>query len=33
VPDTGFVLTAAEVAPDARAGSNSTVPVSTGGCD
>jgi S1-C subfamily serine protease len=33
VPDTGFVLTAAEVAPDARAGSNSTVPVSTEGCD
>jgi S1-C subfamily serine protease len=33
VPDTGFVLTAAEVAADAHAGSNSTVPVSTEGCD
>lgn len=33
VPDTGFVLTAAEVAADARAGSGATVPVSTEGCD
>jgi S1-C subfamily serine protease len=33
VPDTGFVLTAAEVAADARAGSGDTVPVSTDGCD
>ena len=33
VPDTGFVLTAAEVSADARAGSNDTVPVSTDGCD
>jgi S1-C subfamily serine protease len=33
VPDTGFVLTAGEVAADAHAGSNSTVPVSTEGCD
>jgi S1-C subfamily serine protease len=33
VPDTGFVLTAAEVAADAHAGSDSTVPVSTEGCD
>jgi S1-C subfamily serine protease len=33
VPDTGFVLTAAEVAADAHAGSNSTVPVSTEACD
>jgi S1-C subfamily serine protease len=33
VPDTGFALTAAEVAADARAGENLTTPVSTGGCD
>jgi S1-C subfamily serine protease len=33
VPDTGFVLTAAEVSADARAGSDATVPVSTEGCD
>ena len=33
VPDTGFVLTAAEVAADAHAGSTGTVPVSTEGCD
>jgi S1-C subfamily serine protease len=33
VSDTGFVLTAAEVAADAHAGRASTVPVSTEGCD
>jgi S1-C subfamily serine protease len=33
VPNAGFVLTAAEVAADARAGSTATVPVSTEGCD
>jgi len=33
VSDTGFVLTAAEVAADAHAGRDSTVPVSTEGCD
>jgi S1-C subfamily serine protease len=33
VSDTGFVLTAAEVAADAHAGRNSSVPVSTEGCD
>ena len=33
VPDTGFVLTAAEVEADAHAGRASTVPVSTEGCD
>ena len=33
VPDTGFVLTAAEVEADAHAGSTSNVPVSTEGCD
>jgi S1-C subfamily serine protease len=33
VPDTGFALTSAEVAADASAGANSTVPVSTQGCD
>jgi S1-C subfamily serine protease len=33
VPDTGFVLTAAEVGADAHAGSTGTVPVSTEGCD
>jgi S1-C subfamily serine protease len=33
VSDTGFVLTAAEVAADAHAGRTSTVPVSTEGCD
>jgi S1-C subfamily serine protease len=32
-PDTGFALTAAEVASDASAGANATVPVSTQGCD
>jgi S1-C subfamily serine protease len=32
VPDTGFVLTAAEVQADANAGANATVPVSTQGC-
>jgi S1-C subfamily serine protease len=33
VPDTGFALTAAEVASDANAGADATVPVSTRGCD
>ena len=33
VSDTGFVLTAAEVAADAHAGRDGTVPVSTEGCD
>ncbi len=33
VPDTGFALTAAEVASDASAGARQTVPVSTQGCD
>ena len=33
VPDTGYALTASEVAPDARAGATATVGVSTGGCD
>jgi S1-C subfamily serine protease len=33
VSDTGFALTAAEVAPDARAGAQSTTAVSTMGCD
>ena len=33
VPDTGFVLTAAEVEADAHAGSTSKVQVSTEGCD
>jgi S1-C subfamily serine protease len=33
VPDTGFVLTAAEVEADAHAGRAGTVPVSTEGCD
>lgn len=32
-PDTGFALTAAEVAPDARAGRTATAPVSTQTCD
>jgi len=32
-PDTGFALTAAEVASDATAGADATVPVSTQGCD
>ncbi len=32
-PDTGFVLTAQEVASDAAAGRNATEPVSTGQCD
>jgi S1-C subfamily serine protease len=31
--DTGFALTAGEVASDANAGANQTVPVSTQGCD
>ena len=31
--ETGFVLTAAEVASDARAGANQTFPISTQGCD
>jgi S1-C subfamily serine protease len=30
--DTGYVLTAAEVAGDYRAGRNATAPVNTGGC-
>jgi S1-C subfamily serine protease len=33
VPDTGYALTASEVAPDARVGRTATVPVSTEGCD
>ena len=33
VSDTGFALTAAQVAPDARAGAQSTTAVSTMGCD
>jgi S1-C subfamily serine protease len=33
VNDTGFALTAAEVASDANAGARQTVPVSTQGCD
>jgi S1-C subfamily serine protease len=33
VSDTGFALTAAQVVPDARAGAQSTTPVSTMGCD
>jgi S1-C subfamily serine protease len=33
VSDTGFALTAAEVAGDAHVGANATVPVSTQGCD
>jgi len=33
VSDTGFALTAAQVATDARAGAQSTTPVSTMGCD
>jgi S1-C subfamily serine protease len=33
VPDTGYALTASEVATDARAGRTATVPVSTQGCD
>jgi S1-C subfamily serine protease len=33
VPDTGYALTAAEVAPDAHAGAGATAPVSTGLCD
>jgi S1-C subfamily serine protease len=32
-PDTGFALTAAEVAADARAGATQTYPTSTQGCD
>jgi S1-C subfamily serine protease len=32
-PDTGFALTAAEVASDANAGAKQTFPVSTQGCD
>jgi S1-C subfamily serine protease len=31
--NTGFALTAAEVAPDASSGANATTPVSTQGCD
>jgi hypothetical protein len=31
--DTGFVLTAAEVAADASAGARQTTPTSTQGCD
>jgi S1-C subfamily serine protease len=31
--DTGFALTSAEVASDAKAGAQQTVPVSTQGCD
>jgi len=31
--DTGFALTAAEVAADASAGANQTTPASTQGCD
>jgi S1-C subfamily serine protease len=33
VNNTGFALTSAEVASDANAGANATVPVSTQGCD
>ena len=33
VSDTGFALTASEVASDANAGASATVPVSTQGCD
>jgi S1-C subfamily serine protease len=33
VPDTGYALTSGEVASDASAGGNATVPVSTQGCD
>jgi S1-C subfamily serine protease len=33
VPDTGYALTAGEVASDAAAGATATVPVSTQGCD
>jgi S1-C subfamily serine protease len=33
VPDTGYALTASEVAPDARVGRTATVPVSTEDCD
>jgi hypothetical protein len=33
VRDTGYALTAGEVASDVRAGRAATVPVSTGGCD
>jgi S1-C subfamily serine protease len=33
VPDTGFALTAAEVAGDANAGAKQTFPVSTQSCD
>jgi hypothetical protein len=32
-PDTGFALTAAEVAGDANAGAKQTFPVSTQSCD
>jgi hypothetical protein len=31
--DTGFALTASEVAADAQAGANQTTPTSTDGCD
>jgi hypothetical protein len=33
VADTGYVLTAAEVASDVAAGTNATASVSTGSCD
>jgi len=33
VPDTGFALTSTEVAADANAGADQTMPVSTQGCD
>jgi S1-C subfamily serine protease len=33
VPNTGYALTASEVAADADAGANATMPVSTQGCD
>ncbi len=33
VPDTGYALTASQVASDAAAGANATTPVSTQGCD
>jgi S1-C subfamily serine protease len=31
-PDTGFVLTDSEIAPDVEAGRSADQPVSTGGC-
>jgi hypothetical protein len=33
VQDTGYALTASQVASDAAAGANATTPVSTQGCD